>query len=58
MKSNNQVSNPETDKPQEIPKEIWMMVDHLFRNAKKQVRIALFSRIVFEACLNFSLSLT
>uniref|UniRef100_A0A671P570 phosphoinositide 5-phosphatase n=1 Tax=Sinocyclocheilus anshuiensis TaxID=1608454 RepID=A0A671P570_9TELE len=25
-----------TDKPQEIPKEIWMMVDHLFRNAKKQ----------------------
>uniref|UniRef100_A0A673MRG7 phosphoinositide 5-phosphatase n=1 Tax=Sinocyclocheilus rhinocerous TaxID=307959 RepID=A0A673MRG7_9TELE len=28
--------NPETDKPQEIPKEIWMMVDHLFRNAKKQ----------------------
>ncbi|XP_016119593.1 type II inositol 1,4,5-trisphosphate 5-phosphatase-like, partial [Sinocyclocheilus grahami] len=34
--SNSQVSNPETDKPQEIPKEIWMMVDHLFRNAKKQ----------------------
>uniref|UniRef100_A0A8C1NWF4 phosphoinositide 5-phosphatase n=1 Tax=Cyprinus carpio TaxID=7962 RepID=A0A8C1NWF4_CYPCA len=26
----------ETDKPQEIPKEIWMMVDHLYRNAKKQ----------------------
>ncbi len=36
MKSNNQVSNPETDKPQEIPKEIWMMVDHLFRNAKNR----------------------
>ncbi|XP_016145873.1 type II inositol 1,4,5-trisphosphate 5-phosphatase [Sinocyclocheilus grahami] len=36
MKSNSQVSNPETDKPQEIPKEIWMMVDHLFRYAKKQ----------------------
>uniref|UniRef100_A0A673N6L8 phosphoinositide 5-phosphatase n=1 Tax=Sinocyclocheilus rhinocerous TaxID=307959 RepID=A0A673N6L8_9TELE len=30
------LSNPETDKPQEIPKEIWMMVDHLFRYAKKQ----------------------
>ncbi|XP_043117095.1 type II inositol 1,4,5-trisphosphate 5-phosphatase isoform X4 [Puntigrus tetrazona] len=37
MKSNSQVSDPETDKPQEIPKEIWMMVDHLFRYAKKQI---------------------
>ncbi|XP_051573983.1 type II inositol 1,4,5-trisphosphate 5-phosphatase isoform X2 [Myxocyprinus asiaticus] len=36
MKSNNQMSDPEADKPQEIPKEIWMMVDHLFRYAKKQ----------------------
>ncbi|KTF74398.1 hypothetical protein cypCar_00024617, partial [Cyprinus carpio] len=36
MKSTSQGSNPETDKPQEIPKEIWMMVDHLYRNAKKQ----------------------
>ncbi|XP_067255517.1 type II inositol 1,4,5-trisphosphate 5-phosphatase isoform X1 [Chanodichthys erythropterus] len=36
MKSNSSVSNPETDKPQEIPKELWMMVDHLFRYAKKQ----------------------
>uniref|UniRef100_A0A8C1YFS3 phosphoinositide 5-phosphatase n=1 Tax=Cyprinus carpio TaxID=7962 RepID=A0A8C1YFS3_CYPCA len=34
--STSQGSNPETDKPQEIPKEIWMMVDHLYRNAKKQ----------------------
>ncbi|XP_046892778.1 type II inositol 1,4,5-trisphosphate 5-phosphatase isoform X1 [Hypomesus transpacificus] len=25
-----------TDKPLDIPKEIWMMVDHLFRNASKQ----------------------
>uniref|UniRef100_A0A8C2GC18 phosphoinositide 5-phosphatase n=1 Tax=Cyprinus carpio TaxID=7962 RepID=A0A8C2GC18_CYPCA len=46
MKSNSQVSNPETDKPQDIPKEIWMMVDHLFRYAKKQVRIALFSSLL------------
>uniref|UniRef100_A0A8C2AYJ2 phosphoinositide 5-phosphatase n=2 Tax=Cyprinus carpio TaxID=7962 RepID=A0A8C2AYJ2_CYPCA len=46
MKSNSQVSNPETDKPQDIPKEIWMMVDHLFRYAKKQVRIALFSPLL------------
>uniref|UniRef100_A0A667Z2Z1 phosphoinositide 5-phosphatase n=1 Tax=Myripristis murdjan TaxID=586833 RepID=A0A667Z2Z1_9TELE len=27
-----------TEKPLDIPKEIWMMVDHLFRNAIKQVR--------------------
>ena len=27
-----------TDKPLDIPKEIWRMVDHLFRNAVKQVR--------------------
>uniref|UniRef100_A0A8C2G0X2 phosphoinositide 5-phosphatase n=1 Tax=Cyprinus carpio TaxID=7962 RepID=A0A8C2G0X2_CYPCA len=46
MKSTSQGSNPETDKPQEIPKEIWMMVDHLYRNAKKQVRIALFSPLL------------
>lgn len=38
MKSNSDASNPEMDKPQEIPKELWMMVDHLFRYAKKQVR--------------------
>ena len=30
--------NPELgEKPLGIPKEIWMMVDHLFRNAIKQV---------------------
>lgn len=26
-----------TEKPLDIPKELWMMVDHLFRNAIKQV---------------------
>lgn len=26
------------EKPLDIPKELWMMVDHLFRNAIKQVR--------------------
>ncbi|XP_051999378.1 type II inositol 1,4,5-trisphosphate 5-phosphatase-like [Xyrauchen texanus] len=36
MKANNKVSDPEADKPQEIPKEVWMMVDHLFRFAKQQ----------------------
>ncbi|KAG1936180.1 type II inositol 1,4,5-trisphosphate 5-phosphatase [Pimephales promelas] len=36
MKSKSQMPDPETDKPQEIPKELWMMVDHLFRYAKKQ----------------------
>lgn len=35
VKSNSPVTDS-TDKPQEIPKEIWMMVDHLFRYAKKQ----------------------
>ncbi|XP_057196039.1 type II inositol 1,4,5-trisphosphate 5-phosphatase isoform X2 [Triplophysa rosa] len=33
VKSKSQRSDSE---PQEIPKEIWMMVDHLFRYAKKQ----------------------
>lgn len=28
-----------TEKPLDIPKELWMMVDHLFRNAIKQVRL-------------------
>lgn len=27
-----------TEKPLDIPKELWMMVDHLFRNALNQVR--------------------
>uniref|UniRef100_A0AAQ6AGC6 phosphoinositide 5-phosphatase n=1 Tax=Amphiprion ocellaris TaxID=80972 RepID=A0AAQ6AGC6_AMPOC len=27
---------PNTEKPLDIPKELWMMVDHLFRNAIKQ----------------------
>lgn len=27
-----------TEKPLDIPKELWMMVDHLFRNSIKQVR--------------------
>ncbi|XP_017206941.1 type II inositol 1,4,5-trisphosphate 5-phosphatase isoform X3 [Danio rerio] len=35
VKSNSPVIDS-ADKPQEIPKEIWMMVDHLFRYAKKQ----------------------
>ncbi|XP_077455296.1 type II inositol 1,4,5-trisphosphate 5-phosphatase isoform X1 [Stigmatopora argus] len=29
-------SPPSTEKPLDIPKELWMMVDHLFRNASKQ----------------------
>ncbi|TRY92372.1 hypothetical protein DNTS_012360 [Danionella cerebrum] len=35
-RSNCELIDSEVDKPQEIPKEIWMMVDHLFRCAKKQ----------------------
>lgn len=27
-----------SEKPLDIPKELWMMVDHLFRNSIKQVR--------------------
>lgn len=36
MSGNENVAN--TEKPLDIPKELWMMVDHLFRNAIKQVR--------------------
>ncbi|XP_073727930.1 type II inositol 1,4,5-trisphosphate 5-phosphatase isoform X2 [Misgurnus anguillicaudatus] len=36
LKSNSQLNESEAEKPQEIPKEIWMMVEHLYRNAKKQ----------------------
>lgn len=25
------------EKPMDIPKELWMMVDHLYRNASQQV---------------------
>lgn len=35
-----------SEKPLDIPKELWMMVDHLFRNAIKQVR-----RCVAEASM-------
>uniref|UniRef100_A0A672FYH9 phosphoinositide 5-phosphatase n=1 Tax=Salarias fasciatus TaxID=181472 RepID=A0A672FYH9_SALFA len=31
-------STETAEKPLDIPKELWMMVDHLFRNAVKQVR--------------------
>ncbi|TMS10526.1 Type II inositol 1,4,5-trisphosphate 5-phosphatase [Larimichthys crocea] len=34
MSGNENVAN--TEKPLDIPKELWMMVDHLFRNAIKQ----------------------
>jgi len=27
----------QAEKPLEIPKELWMMVDHLYRNASQQV---------------------
>ncbi|XP_018596683.1 type II inositol 1,4,5-trisphosphate 5-phosphatase isoform X3 [Scleropages formosus] len=30
------INNLMTEKPLDIPKEIWMMVDHLYRNASKQ----------------------
>lgn len=35
-----------TEKPLDIPKELWMMVDYLFRNAIKQVRKNFFSHLV------------
>ncbi|XP_076827910.1 type II inositol 1,4,5-trisphosphate 5-phosphatase isoform X2 [Brachyhypopomus gauderio] len=34
--SPSEMSIPETEKALDIPKEIWMMVDHLYRNASKQ----------------------
>lgn len=27
----------QAERPLEIPKELWMMVDHLYRNASQQV---------------------
>lgn len=44
VRSEHQAENSQTDdetdteKPLDIPKELWMMVDHLFRNALNQVR--------------------
>lgn len=35
-----------TEKPLDIPKELWMMVDHLFRNAIKQVSCLPFGRVL------------
>lgn len=29
----------DAEKPLDIPKELWMMVDHLFRSGIKQVRL-------------------
>ncbi|MCI4374361.1 hypothetical protein PGIGA_G00005360 [Pangasianodon gigas] len=34
--SPSETSSPDTEKALDIPKEIWMMVDHLYRNASKQ----------------------
>ncbi|KAM9489325.1 type II inositol 1,4,5-trisphosphate 5-phosphatase isoform 2-T2 [Clarias gariepinus] len=34
--SSNETNSPATEKGLDIPKEIWMMVDHLYRNASKQ----------------------
>uniref|UniRef100_A0A3B3RMN8 phosphoinositide 5-phosphatase n=1 Tax=Paramormyrops kingsleyae TaxID=1676925 RepID=A0A3B3RMN8_9TELE len=36
LMTSEEVSDPITEKPLDIPKEIWMMVDHLYRNASKQ----------------------
>ncbi|XP_030637795.1 type II inositol 1,4,5-trisphosphate 5-phosphatase isoform X2 [Chanos chanos] len=35
MKSTDEI-NADGEKPMDIPKEMWMMVDHLYRNASKQ----------------------
>lgn len=36
LTSPSEMSSPETEKALDIPKELWMMVDHLYRNASKQ----------------------
>ncbi|XP_036442524.1 type II inositol 1,4,5-trisphosphate 5-phosphatase isoform X2 [Colossoma macropomum] len=36
LMSNSETSSPDTEKALDIPKELWMMVDHLYRNASKQ----------------------
>ncbi|XP_062847464.1 type II inositol 1,4,5-trisphosphate 5-phosphatase isoform X2 [Trichomycterus rosablanca] len=33
-----ELNSPEAEKMLDIPKEIWMMVDHLYRNASKQAK--------------------
>lgn len=47
MSANKIALNPE--KQLDIPKELWMMVDHLFRSAVKQVRkVVVFFVFVFS----------
>ncbi|KAI4894359.1 hypothetical protein NFI96_032795, partial [Prochilodus magdalenae] len=36
LRSPSETSIPDAEKTLDIPKELWMMVDHLFRNASKQ----------------------
>ena len=40
MSTGEESSSSVTDVPRDIPKEICMMVDHLYRNASKQVSSA------------------
>lgn len=58
MSANKIALNPE--KQLDIPKELWMMVDHLFRSAVKQVRkvvvffvFCFFRLISFLFCASF-----
>lgn len=46
-----------TQKPLDIPKELWMMVDHLFRSAIKQVRkcVAFWTFFLFVGSYPFEL---
>ncbi|XP_060778153.1 type II inositol 1,4,5-trisphosphate 5-phosphatase isoform X5 [Neoarius graeffei] len=36
LNSPSEATSPDTERALDIPKEIWMMVDHLYRNASKQ----------------------
>uniref|UniRef100_A0A8B9R876 phosphoinositide 5-phosphatase n=1 Tax=Astyanax mexicanus TaxID=7994 RepID=A0A8B9R876_ASTMX len=36
LTSPSEISSPDMEKALDIPKELWMMVDHLYRNASKQ----------------------
>lgn len=42
-----------TENPLDIPKELWMMVDHLFRSALKQVR-----QLTVEKSINMIFNIT
>lgn len=42
------------EKPMDIPKELWMMVDHLYRNASQQVGSVCTGNTKSFVCVRFN----